>query len=288
MDIHSPKFLIRLAFLVALLIQFRVYANESVKPNICNSFANGKPKAVLLNSAGHAVSKIDLGNVSIHTSTFDGNFFISNSNYRLIVYPKRLEIREGCSNATCFFKKAAKPRCQGTSEFELSAGINPRNFRPGVFASSLMISFFDPRLINPEAVEIKLLFDEKIVGSLSLPWVEIENSDSLENELRFLSKGSINQIEISVINSGTESVSLMSWQTDPITAPDLLIADASCSGRTLGPKETCRFFLRKTSQGKPQGKVYHWLLPTNFIESSLHLTVIQNTSENPRVSSKFK
>lgn len=210
LSFHSP----RLAALICT-ISVALYVTPSLamplsKKEFCNSFVGEKTnRAYLFDVTGtKLLPYFDIGHLDAAKSKVDSDYIMSSQQFRLVLFPKRLEFDNYDTQSIGLWKKKTQARCPLTSEYILNVGVVARNFKPGKLETEVNIKIIDPKLRFPEYTNVKLAYQNIVIGELLIPRIDLDESEILQNSLKSLFNTGESGAKIMLKNIGNRPPSL--------------------------------------------------------------------------------
>jgi hypothetical protein len=142
----------------------------------------------------------------------------------------------------CVQAKKLAPRCAGTAEYAIRFGLTPSKFGPGMFETESTLSLDDPKVrldANGDA-----LAGKKLVGSVSMPWMELASGNDKLALANFNQKKA-KEVTIVLTNAGDRPIQLGEWEKYPDSNPALALSESTCSRGPIAPQGQCSLTLSR-------------------------------------------
>lgn len=248
------------AILVTLLVTPSLATPNSQKM-FCNSFAGEKSnRAFLFNATGtELLTHFDIGHLDVAKNKLDADYIISSQQFRLVLFPKRLEFDNYDTQSIGLWKKKIQARCPLTSEYILNVGVVAQNFKPGKLDTEVNIKIIDPKLRFPEYTNVKLAYRNVIKGALSMPRTDVDESSLSQNSLKSLFGVGKNSAKIMIRNTGDRPLRFSEWEkADHQQEQEITIQKNTCVNILLEPSGRCEITISKTSENALSKDFYYW------------------------------
>ena len=229
------------------------------KNEFCNSFVGEKSnRAYLFDATGtKLLHHFDIGHLDAAKNKLDSDYIMSSQEFRLVLFPKRLEFDSYDTQSIGLQKKKIQARCTLTSEYILNFGVVARNFKPGKLETEVNIKIFDPKLRFPEYTKVKLAYQNIITGELLIPRVDIDESATLQNSLNSLFNTGERSAKISLKNTGNRPIRFHIWESgDDTQDGEIALKENTCGNIQLEPNALCGLTIVKFS-AKPLSKTFY-------------------------------
>jgi hypothetical protein len=248
-----------LSALLGSIAQADAVTQEKNDETLCQRLPKLKtPHAVLTDENWIEVkAKIDLGVIDTFTAKRTSDFRFSARKYRLILSPERIVVSDVCTMSMCVETKKVRPKCPVTSEYLLSFSLVASTFGAGEFSTEVKLDLEDPDSEYPLGIDA--LSGREIVGSISMPWLEVRESKVDTTTIKKFTEKQVTEITFHLLNSGDRPVQLGSWEKVDGSHPDIDLKESTCSTKPIAPKETCIVKLVMRANSAPPGKHAWWM-----------------------------
>ncbi|MET3135574.1 hypothetical protein AAKU55_005886 [Oxalobacteraceae bacterium GrIS 1.11] len=253
--------IIRLAFLFLIVsLSSKIFAKDQIHPDFCKEIPHKSGYQALLvdENNDHIQKNINFGIIDIEKEK-KKDFIFSNTKYRLVLFPKKLEIKDDCSMSFCIEKTKTQSKCNSTSEYILSMGVNPHKYQPGKFESEISFQIEDPTSDYPKDIEVNFAFQQKIIGEFSMSWIEIERTNKLNKTSNEIFEKNEITTTINLKNTGDRSTMLGAWESTSKSLKTFTIQPDGCANKLLKPKDTCAMTIKKNVPFTNDEKYYSWV-----------------------------
>lgn len=259
--------------IIVMTLIFGFLSKNANGADYCRTLTRQKTaQAVLFDESGIQVTeKLNLGNLDQSLlASYKDDFLFSKKKFRLVLYPKKLKLETLCSQSFCVELKKVKSQCSSTSEYILIGGVVPYRIGPGNFESEIDFRATDPD--SDFAPEIQFSFEQKVIGTLSMPWVKVQWNEDLSIGLKnvFLNDGMSAKLQL--INSGDRPINLGTWEPSE-KQQGLQIKENLCEKKRLNPLEHCTLSVVRTGQEKSFRNFYFWTVDTGSGNSAISLEI---------------
>jgi hypothetical protein len=273
-----------MCFFLMIAMQ-NAFASEGKNIDWCKIITHQKTThSILLDENSNLISgSLNLGSSTVTASSDEG--IEANKKFRIILFPKDLTLDSLDGQVVSESFKRIKPQCPLTSEYIVSIGLYPPRMGAGKFEYDMHVELHDPKSDNPDPVET---ITRKVTGILFMPWIKVQDTKTLNSELKNLLNNSDKSVEIQLTNAGNKPIQLGAWQVGNKQSQDLHMQDKSCENQTIRPLEVCSVILSKTGQGQLKEQAYIWYslvengngVPIGNASVGLFVTIEKNGNVN--------
>lgn len=274
---QAPSLLILCLSLAATSVSTPSLAVPFSQKEFCKNLTRDKSRqAFLFNAAGtELLPHFDIGHLDATKDKVDSDYLMSLQQFRLVLFPKRLEFDNFDTQSIGLIKKKVPAQCPLTSEYILNVGVVARNFMPGKLNVEVNIKITDPKLRFPEYTNVKLAYRNIITGEISKPLIDLDEPIILKNALKSLFDTEKNSAKVTLKNIGNRPLRFGTWDIDNEQEREIAIKENTCRNIQLEPNDYCDITISKTT-AKPLSKTfYSWVVRARAgeFETILHIDI---------------